>query len=631
MTSNAVEQSSSPSPRRVPRVAFMTTVGKNVGDEFIREGIASLLAEAIGPFEPYYVNKHDLSSLAMPLLDEMDLVPDKFAAADVLVQAGAPVFWHLGESRCYREDWVRALWHERIFPLAKDKPFLNLGAGSCQAREGDIEPLVGDPDCVDFVRRVGSCATLTTSRDPLTSDLLDRTGACAGASVPHELLPCPAFHAARRVNGGRSEAARDVLAVNLMELAGHYMLKPENDPKRWSDTILAMLPRLRERYRLLFVAHDEAEVKFLRYCNHPHERIFFSHDFRDYLSLYSRVAGIVANRVHAAVCVAGFGRPAVIVGNDSRIGIARPIGIPAADAADATAEWIVDSLNRQMDRRDELMTERMELRESSARRYVELIREALGQHPAGRAFVQAAPATPLPAEPVEVFAPRPSESRASHAVPALPSEVTLQFFDRPPRLMPVPGNDEIFAKLVYRAPPSVVPALYQRRYYEDYFLLARYFAPRSILEIGSRFGYSLVAMCRGAASPARVVSIDLQSYANCFELPTQVIARRNLDACIGPDAQRRFVVGDSHEVELPAGETFELIHVDGDHTETGARDDVLKYYDRLAPGGVMLVDDLDQPPVYAGFVAAVQRLGPPPQHVAVHAHKHGLGMLIRDA
>lgn len=371
---------------RLPRVAFMTTVGRNVGDEFIRDGIASLLWDAIGPIEPYYVNKHDLSSLATPLLDEMDLVADKFAAADLIVQAGAPVFWHLGESRCYREDWVRALWHERIFPLARAKPFLNLGAGSCQSREGEIEPLISDPQCVDFVREVGSCAALTTSRDPLTHDLLERVDACRGAGVAHELLPCPAFHAARRVNGvngGRSEPPRDgVLAVNLMELAGHYMLKPENDPKRWSDTILATLPRLRERYRLLFVAHDEAEVRFLKHCNYPHEHIFFSHDYRDYLSLYSRVAGIVANRVHAAVCVAGFGRPAVIIGNDSRIGIARPIGIPAADASEATADWIVDSLNAQMDRRDQLMAERIELRESSARRYVELIRAGLAAHPA---------------------------------------------------------------------------------------------------------------------------------------------------------------------------------------------------------------------------------------------------------
>lgn len=357
---------------RPPRVAFMTTVGKNVGDDFIREGICSILDDAIGPYDPFYVNKHDLSTLGRPLLDEIGVVADKFAAADVLVQSGAPVFWHLGESRCYREEWVRALWHERIFPLSKEKPFLNLGAGTCQSREGEVGPLLDDPLCVEFIRQVGACARLTTVRDPLTHNLLSRL------DIPHELLACPAFHAARRVNGGRPVAGRDILAVNLMELGGHYLLKPENDPKRWSNLILETLPRLRVRYKLAFVAHDEAEVRFLRHCNYPHEMIFYSNDWRDYLSFYSRVGGIVANRVHAAVCVAGFGRPAVVLGTDSRIGICRPIGIPAIDTSEATSDWILDSINEQMDRRDELMTERLALREDTARQYAALIRERLG-------------------------------------------------------------------------------------------------------------------------------------------------------------------------------------------------------------------------------------------------------------
>jgi hypothetical protein len=358
---------------RPPRVAFMTTVGKNVGDEFIREGIRSFLDEVFGDggYDPYYVNKHDLTTLHRPLLDEIEPLTDKFRDADILVQAGAPVFWHLGESRCYREDWVQALWHQRVFRLAADKPFLNLGAGSCQRDESDERPLLEDVECRDFIRTVGRCSRLTTARDPLTSRVLSRLG------LAHELLPCPALHAARRLGGGHTPPAGEVLAVNLMELAGHYLLKPENDPRRWSNVVLATLPQLRERFRLLFVAHDEAEVRFQRYCNRPDEMIFYSPDYRDYLSVYSRVAGVVANRVHGAVCAAGFGRPAVLVGTDSRIGIARPIGIPAIDSSRVTPEWIIKSLDEQMARRDEVMQQRLALREASAAEYVRLIRERL--------------------------------------------------------------------------------------------------------------------------------------------------------------------------------------------------------------------------------------------------------------
>lgn len=206
-----------------------------------------------------------------------------------------------------------------------------------------------------------------------------------------------------------------------------------------------------------------------------------------------------------------------------------------------------------------------------------------------------------------------------------PSEITLWYFDRPPQLLRVPENADIFERLVYRAPAEVVPALYQRRYYEDYFLLARYFRPRSVLEIGSRFGYSLVALCQGAGAE-RVVSIDMESYENCFEAPSQIVARRNLEACAGGRSlSQQFIVGDSHAVAID--ESFDLMHIDGDHTEAGARDDVLKFFRLLKPGGVMLVDDLDQPPVLAGFRAAIAELGLPLDRVAFHAHKHGVGML----
>jgi hypothetical protein len=89
------------------------------------------------------------------------------------------------------------------------------------------------------------------------------------------------------------------------------------------------------------------------------------------------VKGIVANRVHGAVCVAGFGRPAVIVGNDARIGIARPIGIPAIDSSAATADWILESLDTQFDHVNALREQRIELRESSAKRYVQQIAACL--------------------------------------------------------------------------------------------------------------------------------------------------------------------------------------------------------------------------------------------------------------
>lgn len=345
-------------------IAFMTTLGRNVGDEFIREGIRSFFDDLGIDYEPLYVDKHDLRSLNELRGDEVRLLHDKFCDADVIVQAGAPVYWCNGPHRSYTAAWADPLWFDRIFRLTPKKPFFNIGAGAGQKSVDDLQPMIDDQRLIDFAQRAGRASRFTTVRDPLAHRFLEAAG------VAHELLPCPALHAARRINGGVSPVARDVLAVNLMPLAGHYRLKPETDAAQWRATIDQLLPKLRKQHALLFVAHDAREADFMTELARGQEAVFLSPDYRDYLSLYSRVKGIVANRVHAAVAVAGFGRPAVIVGNDARIGIAQPMDIPAIDSSQATAKWILAQLEQQMARADRLFAQRMELREQSARRYI---------------------------------------------------------------------------------------------------------------------------------------------------------------------------------------------------------------------------------------------------------------------
>ncbi len=354
------------------RVALITTVARNIGDEFIREGVRSFLDDLLGDYDALYIDKHDLATAHRPLLDELDPPADKIESADLIVQCGAPQFWHLGESSCFNDPWVIALW-DRLDKLNGRTPILNLGIGTCQPRQNDIGTLTDTPELAAFAKRVVDACALTTTRDALTAQLLN------AFDLGHTHLPCPAYSAARRVMRGRTERveSRDVLAINFMELAGHWLLKAENDPKRWSDVVLKTLAVLRGQYRLLFVAHNESERKFLGYCNAPTEQIFFSPDYRDYLSLYSRVGGIVANRVHAAVCVAGFGRPAVLVGTDSRIATAAELGIPTMDQADVSAEWIIDSFNNQMKNRQRVFDERIALRERGAQDHIRLIKASL--------------------------------------------------------------------------------------------------------------------------------------------------------------------------------------------------------------------------------------------------------------
>ncbi|HEX7140746.1 MAG TPA: class I SAM-dependent methyltransferase [Vicinamibacterales bacterium] len=126
--------------------------------------------------------------------------------------------------------------------------------------------------------------------------------------------------------------------------------------------------------------------------------------------------------------------------------------------------------------------------------------------------------------------------------------------------------------------------------------LSRVLAPADYLEIGVRRGRSL-AMVASRAPECRIVACDLflDNYAN-MENPGPDFVRSEL-ARVGFGGSIQFVIGDSAAVLPPYFEQhpdlfFDLITVDGDHTERGARIDLQNVLPRLKIGGALVFDDL---------------------------------------
>lgn len=351
----------------------MTTLRVNVGDEFIREGIKYLLDGVLAGYESYYVNKHDVAgTISTRIEDEPALLRDKFHDADVIIQAGAPVYWNNRFGSSCTVEWSEELWNKRIFHYGKDKAILNIAAGSCQPYPDSASSFTKDPSCAAFARQAGQSCTWTSVRDPLASHIL------YSLDVAHDLLPCTAFHAASRHEERRPD---DIIGINLMETAGHHCLRDEVDDLGWRRKAVAFLTDLRKRHRLLFIAHNEAERTYTEFFRAPGESIFHSHKWQDYLPVYARCRAVVANRVHGAVCAAGFGRPGVIIGTDSRLLIGDCIGLASFYAPRVTPQEIVHALERGLAKeskeRDRLIT----LRTESARQYREKIYQALAKRP----------------------------------------------------------------------------------------------------------------------------------------------------------------------------------------------------------------------------------------------------------
>lgn len=130
---------------------------------------------------------------------------------------------------------------------------------------------------------------------------------------------------------------------------------------------------------------------------------------------------------------------------------------------------------------------------------------------------------------------------------------------------------------------------------------AKLLQPRNYLEIGVRRGRSVCSLAK--ASPAsNIVASDmwLADYAG-MPNPGPDFVGGELKR-MGHTGDLHFINGDSH-VEMPKLRQnnpqlrFDMITVDGDHTEEGARKDLEDVYPMLNVGGVIIFDDISHPDI----------------------------------
>ncbi|CAB4762253.1 unannotated protein [freshwater metagenome] len=128
---------------------------------------------------------------------------------------------------------------------------------------------------------------------------------------------------------------------------------------------------------------------------------------------------------------------------------------------------------------------------------------------------------------------------------------------------------------------------------------AKVLQPRNYLEIGVRRGRSISMVVRACPS-VKIAAFDLwvSNYAG-MENPGPDFVREELIRQ-GHTGTISFFNGDSHQTipkvfAASPDVLFDMITVDGDHSEAGAYDDLCNVIPRLAVGGVLVFDDVAHP------------------------------------
>lgn len=129
--------------------------------------------------------------------------------------------------------------------------------------------------------------------------------------------------------------------------------------------------------------------------------------------------------------------------------------------------------------------------------------------------------------------------------------------------------------------------------YRWYKSLGSVVRPKSMLEIGTRLGYSLMSIWSGFDGIEKIVSVDSERDipGSQAAVSLKTMTRNKI---YNTKADCRFFVADTKNCESfdAFGGPFDLIHLDGDHSFAGCQDDIVKALGVLADGGVIVVDDL---------------------------------------
>lgn len=369
-------------------VTVITTVNHNIGDDFVREGILHLLKAALPEMgrkrqvTAELIHKHSpvttvyglesvrslrMSQVIEPVARLLHL-PDRIAAADLLIQSGAPVYWcHPNGSHCADNEWFDPLIRKRFLKDRRGRKFLNLAGGSCQRYHSDGAELEQCLKCSGYIAEFFDACDLTTLRDELGRKMLNKAGRDA------DVLPCTSIFARDHLEIDPAEG--EYIVLNFMERGGHFTFGQSIDSEKWRRNFRLIAALAGKMGKVVVACHNERELSLAKEVVPDMDAFLVPDDHVEFVRFYARARFGIVNRVHAAFMMASLGKPAAVIGADSRALMIGNMKLPSYYVEDVDDVGpIVEGIALQERSYRDVSAE---IRKEASRAYVELLRGVL--------------------------------------------------------------------------------------------------------------------------------------------------------------------------------------------------------------------------------------------------------------
>ena len=251
-------------------------------------------------------------------------------------------------------------------------PMLNLSIGSCFPWE-KLPTTVIDRRNRIFLSRMFEYSKLSTTRDHLAQRL------CADLGVACELLPDTGFIAGDGfLKLAPAEPSPKYVVVNYQKYGANEDWGQGVEAHTWARSLSDLVAQVGRRHEVVLVCHSDYESQLARTIA-PTARHFQPRNLTEYAQVAAGAVAGVTNRIHAAVTLASVGAPVVAVGTDSRLGTLQTLQIPTYYVKDVTTDVLEMELERMIANRASEHERLTTLRNEALARYVQLLRDAVGQ------------------------------------------------------------------------------------------------------------------------------------------------------------------------------------------------------------------------------------------------------------